>query len=396
MIKTFILSLFCFPCLVANAGTFSFDSCVRAVRQNVVPDKRVAIFEPSVKSVGVNKIAVFGRTSSLAAKDSLLSYLSTAGYVVIDSMDVWPFRNVGERCFGVVSHSVIAMNAKPGFSAEMTTQALLGTPVRILEEKDGWLRIQTPDDYIAWATAGSVTRMNKAAINRWNNAPKVIYTALAGTVFSTPDQTGNVVSDVVAGNMFRLVGEKGNCYEIGYPDGRSGFVSKQEAVRVEEWLSEIKITGESLVEKAKQLMGLPYLWGGASPKGVDCSGLIKIVTFLHGIIVQRDASQQAYTGYPVNDFSFDCQMLDAGDLLFFGVPANSGQKERIVHVGMYIGNQQYIHSQTYVHISSFNPEDSNFDEYNKKRFIRAVKILPALNTKGITTIKTNLLYQQQP
>lgn len=396
MMKVFLISLFYFFCLIAKAETYSLDSCIEAVRQAVVPDKRVAIFEPFVKTVGGNQVIVSGRTTRIEAKEALLACLSNAEYSIIDSMEVWPFRKLGAHCYGVVRHSVVAMNTEPDFSAEMVSQALQGMPVRILDDKGGWLCIQTPDEYIAWVTVGSVTRMDKVTFNRWTGAPKIIYTASFGTVFSAPSQASEIVSDVVAGNVFRLLSENNGFYKVEYPDGRKGFVSVTEAKPIEKWLSEIKISGESFIEKAKLFMGLPYLWGGTSIKGVDCSGLIKMVTFLHGVIVQRDASQQAYTGYPIDNFSFDCSMLVPGDLLFFGIPADAGRKERIVHVGMYIGNQQYIHSQTYVHISSFNPKDSNFDEYNKNRFIRAVRILPVLDVPGITTIRTNPFYQQQP
>ena len=109
-------------------------------------------------------------------------------------------------------------------------------------------------------------------------------------------------------------------------------------------------------------MGIPYMWGGMSAKAIDCSGFVKMVMFLNGIILPRDASQMAYVGETV-DISNGFDNLKPGDLLFFGRKATEKQKERVIHVAIYIGNKKFIHSQGYVHISSFNPDDKDFDQY---------------------------------
>ena len=132
-------------------------------------------------------------------------------------------------------------------------------------------------------------------------------------------------------------------------------------------------------------MGLPYLWGGTSMKGVDCSGFTKTVYLMNGLVLPRDASQQVHIGEEV-DTKAGWHHLQPGDLLFFGSPAKEGQPERVVHVGMWIGgNNEFIHSAGMVHISSLNPQAPNYDEGEHKRFLRAKRITPQAALKDLRT-----------
>jgi len=160
------------------------------------------------------------------------------------------------------------------------------------------------------------------------------------------------------------------------------------------WLNRDKITADSIINTGMTFMGIPYMWGGMSAKAMDCSGFVKMVMFLNGIILPRDASQMAYVGERI-DISNGFDNLKPGDLLFFGRKATAEQKERVIHVAIYIGNQKFIHSQGYVHISSFNPDDKDFDQYNLNRLLSAGRILGHIGTADISTLKSNPFYQPQ-
>ena len=159
-----------------------------------------------------------------------------------------------------------------------------------------------------------------------------------------------------------------------YPDGRTGFLQKDSAEPYGEWLESRDLSEEDLVATSKQLMGLPYLWGGTSAKGVDCSGFTKTIYFMNGMVIPRDASQQVNTGKVV-DSTKNWENLQKGDLLFFGTPATDSTKERVVHVGMWIGDNQFIHSSGNVHISSMDKNAEDFDEFNYNRYLRTKRLV---------------------
>ena len=148
------------------------------------------------------------------------------------------------------------------------------------------------------------------------------------------------------------------------------------------------------METSKNLMGLPYLWGGTSAKGVDCSGYTKTIYVLNGIILPRDASQQIHTGIEV-DSTRDFENLKPGDLLFFGRKATADSPERVIHVGMWIGDNKFIHSMGDVHISTMDKNDPEFDEYNYNRYLRTKRILGQEDEKLIQLTESELFMDRK-
>ena len=216
--------------------------------------------------------------------------------------------------------------------------------------------------------------------------PQIIITSQYAISYSQANVESQPVSDIAVGNMLSFDGEEKDFYKVAYPDGRKAFVKKQDAKELKEWLKEIELTGESIVKTAKQLMGVPYVWGGTSSKGLDCSGFTKTVYWLHGLVIARDASQQIKYGVEVdNNGTFEDVQL--GDLVFFGTKATEeNPKERVVHVGIYIGNKQFIHASDHVRINSFDPNSDNYDKNNTNRYLRTMRYIGSEGTPGITPI----------
>lgn len=304
----------------------------------------------------------------------------------------WAQSNVQpEKEWGIINFSVANLHEKPDFSSEMITQALLGMPVKVLEY-DGWYKIQTPDDYLSWIHRTGVQLCTLDELKAWNKAEKLIVTAHYGTVYSRPNTKSQPVSDVVASNRLKLLGKKRNYYHVEYPNGRVGYLHKSLAMPEKEWRKQLEPTVENILRTAHQFMGVPYLWAGTSTKGVDCSGFVRAVLLMHDIIIPRDASQQAREGERF-EIEPDFDNLQPGDLIFFGRKATEGQKERVVHVAFYIGNQRFIHSQGDVRIGSFNPQDELFDEFNLNRLLFATRFLPYINkVEKMNTTDKNSYY----
>lgn len=362
------------------------------LKKTYAPDKRVALFDVDYSFSGKN-VMLRGVTTSAEAKAGLLDGLAKLGYKVMDCLQLLPDEEGLEgKTYGIVNVSVANLRVDPDFSSEMMTQGLMGMPVRVLQ-RDGWYRIQTPDNYIAWVHRVGIHPVTKEELTAWNNAEKVVVTSHYGFVYSQPNETSQTVSDVVAGNRLKWEGTKGSFYKVTYPDGRQGYISKSISMPEKKWRAGLKQDAASIIRTAHTMMGIPYLWAGTSSKGVDCSGFMRTILFMHDIIIPRDASQQAYVGEHI-DIAPDFSNLQPGDLIFFGRKATPERKERVVHVGMYIGNKRFIHSQGDVHVSSFDPADELFDEYNLGRLLFSARVIPYINKEAsLNTTATNPYYQ---
>tara|TARA_R110000796_G_scaffold183498_2_gene300046 strand:- start:127620 stop:128816 length:1197 start_codon:yes stop_codon:yes gene_type:complete len=356
------------------------------IKLNFAPDKRVALFDiNAIKST--KGYILTGETNLPEAIITLNEKLKEKNITFTDSIKLLPSKNLNGKTVGLVTISVANLRSNPKHSAELATQALLGTPVNIYKKDGSWSLIQTPDKYLAWVDSGGVEPMTLAELATWKSSNKIIYTAIYGSTYSNPDITSQVVSDVVAGDILELLDEDDEFYKVKYPDTREAYINKKDAELYSDWLLKTNATQETLVATSKKLMGLPYLWGGTSTKGVDCSGFTKTVYFLNGMVIPRDASQQVHTGEQIDDTK-DFDKLVPGDLLFFGRQATDSSTEKVIHVGMWIGNNEFIHSSGQVKISSVDKEAPNFDEYNLNRYLRSKRLLKSNNGDLLNLTKT--------
>jgi hypothetical protein len=368
----------------------SITQIIESFTQRFAPDKRIAIFQIDAFKQN-NQLILTGRTNLLEVKSFLLDRLKMEKISIVDEIKTLPEPELEDKIYGLVEVSVCNIRYSPRHAGELASQALMGTPVKILEKEDnGWLLIQTPDQYIAWVDRGAITMMNKEQMNRWKAIPKVVYTRSYGSAYSESNEESVMISDLVAGCIMELVAEQGDFYQILFADQRTGFILKNESKVYNEWLGKVSASEESLIKTSKRLMGVPYLWGGTSFKGVDCSGFTKMVYFLNGIVLPRDASQQVMVGETIDKMG-NWNDLKPGDLLFFGDKREDGS-ERVVHVGMWLGNGEFIHASEKVRVSSMIPIASNYDDYNAKRYLRAKRILKT-GMAGVGTLKGNVVYE---
>lgn len=357
-----------------------------------VPDRRDNVYDIKVVE-NEGKPVIKGVTSLEEAKADLLEQIRKSNPAAIDSISVLPDETVGEKTYGVINVSVADARMGASYAAEMGTQLLLGAPVQVLQHNDWW-RIKSAEGYVAWTTGGSFVRMTKDDFNKWITAKKIIFTDDYGFGYENPDEKKQRVSDLAFGNMLKLEADNRRFYKVSYPDGRIAYILKSQSKPYEEWLASVKLTEESILEKALSLKGIPYTWGGTSVKGMDCSGFTKTVMLMHGIILMRDASQQVKTGIPV-DISNGYENLRPGDLMFFGKKAQDGKKERIRHVAFYKGDKEFIHASGYIRINSLDSTKANYDELNTREFVRASRVIGAVDTKGIWSINNSPLYKEQ-
>lgn len=368
--------------------TTEADATIAEVRQQYAPDKRVALFDiEAVKRE--NKLLLRGESNMPRAIEDLKKRLAEENISYTDSILLLPSKELEGKTEGVVKISVANLRSKPSHSSELVTQATLGMPLKVYKKEGGWYYVQTPEGYLAWVDYGGITPMTPEELSSWKASNKLIYLETTGFSYEEPDESSQVISDLVAGNVFELLGERGGFYEVRYPSGKSAFVKKQQAKPYEQWLASLEPTGENLIEAAREMMGVPYLWGGTSPKGVDCSGYTKTIFFLNGMVLPRDASQQIAAGKEIDSVK-NFENLQPGDLLYFGRKATDTTSERVVHVGMWIGDNKFIHSMGEVHISNFDTTATDFDEYNYGRYLRTKRVLGTKDERIIYLAQSDL------
>jgi cell wall-associated NlpC family hydrolase len=345
---------------------------IDALQKELAPDKRVAEFQIEAYKNTDNYI-LKGETNQPKGLQRLLDSLASNSISFIDSITVLPTAELGNKTNAIINISVANLRSKPKHNAELATQATLGTPVKVLKKQGDWYYIQTPDRYLAWVDAGGIVLFTEQEIKNWESADKIIFTETYGHAYLATDKE-QIVSDLVAGNLLEVLKYSNKFYTIRFPDGRQAHVAREESEKYDAWLAGLNSNPDVLVSTSKRFMGVPYLWGGTSTKGMDCSGFTKTIYFLNGIIIPRDASQQVHTGKAIDDTG-NFEALEAGDLLFFGKKATETTKEKVVHVGMWIGNNEFIHASDMVRVSSVDKASKNYDDHNVNRYLRTKRIL---------------------
>lgn len=253
--------------------------------------------------------------------------------------------------------STAHIRTEPRHSSEMSSQALMGTPLKLKGTTDnGWCLIETPEGYTGYINGNTLTVMDDSAFTEWRRAPRLIVTSPSEikvfdeTTLHKSILSESILSDLIPGCI--IEGKVDSCSALTYiilPDGRRGYVESCHVADLEKW-SDQKPSADCIVNMAKAQTGSPYLWGGLSSKGMDCSGLTKMAFYGCGLILPRDASQQALRGNPVETDS-----LKKGDLVFFGNISTG----RVNHVGIYDSDGFYIEAAGKVQRSLLS-ENANF------------------------------------
>jgi Cell wall-associated hydrolases (invasion-associated proteins) len=348
-----------------------------------VPDRRVGICTIKLESGKKGTLILRGETTNPEAKKEIIKTLYNQGITVVDSIISAPDTTVNAKSFGLVTLSVINLRKEPDHTSELVSQAKLGTPVLILKNKNSWVQIQTPDNYISWTEASSVKLLNKMEMDVWKNSERLIYMDNSGWLHDNPSINSGVEGDLVGGCIMKRTGELKGYFSVELPDGRTGFIEKQKVMNFNDWKRITLCTEESICRVARTFLGLPYLWGGSSTKAVDCSGLVQSVYFMNGLILQRDASLQALHGSVV-DISNGYSRLKKGDLLFFG--SNVNGIHHVTHVAIYMGNMEYINSSGRVMINSLDSTQTNYNRKRINSLLSAKRNIGVENDPGIVPV----------
>jgi len=381
-------------CISPTGRTISgLNQLLDSLQIQYAPDDRIQLWDISVQAED-DAILLVGNLSNKEAYNAVVQAVNKLYPDVYNHVILLPVDGSGALVNALVNNSVIHLRREPSSTKELVTQALLGTPVRILKTDGGKSLIQVPDGYIGWVNTEEVHAVDRKELAAYREAVKVIYIAQYGMSYSKPDALSMPVTDLVIGNIVSKISEESGYTQVKYPDGRLGWVKSSELAPAEEIFFKTTLK-ENLVKTALRYHGIPYLWGGTSSKTIDCSGLVCNVYFMNGIQIPRDADMQALIGKELTT-SMAPDGLEPGDLLFFGRKSSEGMEENVTHVAMYIGDGEYIHSAGHrerVSINSMDSTKENFIERYPEIFVRAVRLIGE-EYDGFRPIPENAFYKE--
>ena len=293
------------------------ERAVDDIRRKWAPDGRLAVFEISLLPKGLA-----GVTSSHDARDALRRLAADTG--LVERIDLIPAADSAVAPAAVVTAALAPLLGEPRVSAPRVSEVLHGEALDVLEERDEWLRVRAPDGYIAWLNAGYVATGPADWAEDW--AERATARSLSADILTTDGRrrlpTGARVS-------FRR-----GVVELA--DGQRGAVAAGNIRREQELRVEARHL--ALPELAqKWYAGAPYLWGGRTEWGIDCSALVQAVYAARGIKLPRDSDQQFSQGQEIA-MATDGRGYEAGDLLFFA------ERGRVSHVALWAGAGRIVHS----------------------------------------------------
>jgi len=350
---------------------------VQSVKERYAPDSHLAIFNVGLQHRG-HELVLTGDVDRAEAKVDVIRAVERTGARVTDRINVLPTQQLSNRVWGIACLSVASGRELPDHKAEMGTQVLMGEVVRVWKQSTNvnfpWFLAQAPDGYVSWVEGGTIIRCDREQVDAWNREPLLVVTAFEERILEQPKADAQPVSDVVMCDRLKKTGEEGDWYRVELPDGRAGYLAKKAAEDFNTWKQARQPTAENIERTARSFVGRPYLWGGYSTKGFDCSGFTEQVFYINGIDLVHSAAAQARLGVAV-PFDVDLSQLRKGDLLFFGRRARGGRPERITHVGIYLGNKMFIQSSQRVRVSSLDPNSPTREEYRIHSLLAARRVL---------------------
>jgi len=246
----------------------------------------------------------------------------------------------------VVITSVENMFSGPSDGVDVVSQALLGDNVRVLKmEKNpagqAWVRVETPDTYRGWVPATALRFLQPGGAPYAKAGKVFAVTGLMANLYAEPDVTAHKpVKIAPLSAVLEVAAEKNDRWlEIVLPCGHRAFVQRGDGILAPgPWTWPLRPAAD-MIALGKRLLGVPYLWGGTSPLGLDCSGFVQLVYKMNGVAILRDADiQMTQSGLAEVPKGRE----QAGDLVFFGSAI-----DKIGHVGMMIDGENFINATVY-------------------------------------------------
>jgi len=336
------------------------NNTIYRLKRNRFADGRENVFDVrAVRGQGVLRLE--GRVLSEAEHGAVLVAFPAGN--VDDRVQVL----LGETTpWALVNTPVLDLRREPSRVSERLSQVLLGEAVRVLEDREDWRRVRMErDGYLGWVQSGGLFPVTPEEAGDRRRASARLVTGELAQAFEKPEALGEYAGKTPFGVALPLVEEVGDFAGLQLPDGRVWWVHASDLIPTDAQSGPHPEGLTTAVELMKRFLGVPYLWGGCTPFGFDCSGFTQAFLRLLGASLGRDADQQYLQGVPVVGGP------RVGDLLFFGEVNGDGdgdgdgvlRRPNVTHVAISLGGDEIIHANgtdRCVALNSLNPTQPRY------------------------------------
>lgn len=282
-----------------------------------------------------------------------------------------------KKAYGICMESMVPVRGETADTSEQVTQLLFGDAFKILKSSSdaSWIYVENVyDNYQGWIKKEQSREVDKTYFNAYLNQSHPVSADFSGKVFVEFALAAD--SPPAAGEELQADASASDDKIINIPVGSTLPFYKDGIIKIGDQVMTYKgkikdISNKSsktqLVKVARSYLGTPYLWGGKTPEGVDCSGFSQMVYKINGYKIPRDSYQQAEKGETV-----PLSKAKAGDLAFFQRKAEGNGK--VVHVGIYLGDGKIIHADGQVRINRLDEKGLYRDDLGKySHFLKFLK-----------------------
>jgi SH3-like domain-containing protein len=291
-------------------------------------DRRVNIFEIEALEVQGTDLPLRGRVLDESSLRALVQGLAERfPDLRPDTGEITVARRTSPVMRSVATN-LTSVHDGTSFLAEQVTQMLNGATVEVLWEQGRWGFVRQADGYLGWTYLPYLTDAPAPQ-------PTHLVTSPVGLLRETPRTDAPLVTRVLGGTAVCAGEQREDWSVVELCGGMRGWLPQPHLRELDDLPVDRAARRASLSRDALHMIGVPYLWGGCSANGIDCSGFAQLLHRWVGITIPRDADMQFSAGQPVD------APFETGDLLFFG---EKGEQRRITHVGISLGGWRIIHS----------------------------------------------------
>jgi gamma-D-glutamyl-L-lysine dipeptidyl-peptidase len=285
-------------------------------------DHRISVFDIQIQGIQNGTLALGGRLLDESQLRTLSHHfldwkLDTASIRILNQNDP-PCMHVATNLTGLYE--------RPTFGMALSSELHYGTELEILDEQGRWVFTRQKDRYLGWAYKPYLAEGPAALATHFVLAPSC-------ELRVEPDAKSKIVSRIFGGTS--VVVEETNGSWAKVIANKAGWIPLRFLRAISDLPKSIEEKRKMLVEDSMRMIGIPYLWGGTSGNGIDCSGFVRLLHRWVRLDIPRDADMQHAAARPVE------LPFETGDLLFF---AEKDSKRKITHVGMSLGGWKMIHS----------------------------------------------------